>query len=320
MVEICIIFCDKDFFNLTKLIISIYQKIKIPFLIRAWDNREHNTDELPKFDNVTYYNIGKGNIYQFKARQKLAQYVDDNNYVWFVDGDDDVEEINELPHLDCDMVLFACNMLYKGTVHYTESNTKSTLTINNAMWSRWFKGSLLKKAVSQIPENLDCTASEDQIISLLCYINNNKKIQKVNIPIYFYNTNNSYCMVEDCSDNYISFENCSRGFVDAKNFIKTLLTEEEYKEYLIGSYCYWVKQKLMKTKDEEVASEMLEKIKDFFTQEEKDYIYYNQAIFDKDLENFNRALAVLSPNPRYKTVKYTYEDGHVEEIKELIKI
>ena len=312
MLEICIIFCDKDFNNLNNLINGIKNKIKIPYIIKAWDNRQDNKEDLEQFENVTYYNIGGGNIRQFKARQKLAEYVDDDNYVWFVDGDDDIMEIESFPDVSNDLLIFS--FLFNKKVYHTfEWNEKDIMGLNAMLWNKWIKGSLLKKAVKQIPQELDVTASEDQIISLLSFINNDRSYQVVDKVIYDYNNEVSNCFCIDYSNNYDKLEACTRGVKEAKEFIKTLISEDEYNNFLICSYHFFIFEKLLETENEEVAFKMIQKIHSFYTQEERDYMFYNAGLNDKDKKNFVRVVATLQPTQKYRKVRYTYEDGSVVE-------
>lgn len=304
--EICIIFCDKDFNNLYKLIENINKNVVIPHVIHAWDNRQNNNDKLQKFDNVTYYNVGKGNIYQFKARQELAKYVDDDSYVWYVDGDDNIYKVDlDTAELTNDIVLFNCriiprdNMVPYNTYH-TKEDTLEKRTA--ALWDKWIKGSLLKKAVKDIPEELDTVAYEDKIINLLCYKNNNYSDQIRDEKIYEYNMNNGYCGITDMSGKIDIFLHNSRGFVQAKEFIRSITTDDYYKQFI--TVCFYNNIHIINcTKSYEDAVKIATEVSKQFTLSECEYLL-NVSRYSLFIKAFNAFSALnITYSPKYKNNK-----------------
>ena len=162
--SVVIVTCDKDYFNLDNLLKQAKnQKIDVETVV--CDNRNYK-DSKPDCD--VYINM-HGNKYQFEARRQ-AMYKATGDYVWFVDGDDEILEID-------DKIIDEMN---KGTEviafsYYDDAdkNEPGCVKSNNVadwqLYNKFFKSTVIERVRDWFPKDKIIVANEDFII--------NKKLQ-----------------------------------------------------------------------------------------------------------------------------------------------
>src|SRR5574344_889885 len=123
-----IIFCDKDYGNIKNIIERIRKVVKINYEVILIDNREKKKDCPLGFDfcdDVKIYSKDY-NCYQFEARKFSLQFCS-GEYVWFIDGDDNISGETEIGESiydtylskNYDMVVFNAKMInYPDPVWY----------------------------------------------------------------------------------------------------------------------------------------------------------------------------------------------------------
>lgn len=107
MITIGVTFCDNDYQYYNRLIRQIKERVKLPYEIIVIDNTEGN-----KLGDKADFAFGY-NAYQFAARYKIIKMAK-GNYIWFIDGDDEVIELDYISPR-ADITIFA----------YTDANGKA---------------------------------------------------------------------------------------------------------------------------------------------------------------------------------------------------
>lgn len=193
---IAILFCDKDCYKIVSLVDSISKyKNTLDFEILLFDNRENNKDLLKFNNNVKVFSKGK-NLYQLQGRKYLIKKAT-GKYIWFVDGDDEIKDLNIdinkycILSMNYDIIYFnnycdnkkIYNMGNK-TITYIKNNILDTKVFNVVLWNKWIKTSILKKLLKYIPSNIKVVGGEDVIFSVgaLKYFKSG-----IFIPNYIYN-------------------------------------------------------------------------------------------------------------------------------------
>ena len=167
--SIIIVFCDKDYQNIPKLLSQIENRVKIPHEVITISNCEYRT---PNFTPT--YAFGK-NMYQMAARKKAVEYIT-GDYVWFVDGDDEILDINEDIDLSADLNIFSFSCV-DSVQTYDEEWLDSFKILDfysaygNMLWNKIFKADTVKKAFEHIPADKQIVANEDGCIYLACLYN-----------------------------------------------------------------------------------------------------------------------------------------------------
>src|SRR5574344_1048760 len=174
MLSIVILYCDRDWQFIEKLISSINNKLKICQQIICIDNRQ-NTNEIINFQNAEIHCLGY-NMYQLAARKYAMQFVK-GNYVWFIDADDDIYEVDSSfsklleNNYDIIEINYKNSDNWVGQYFIEEEFTKDSLCyeemfkkMQGMLWNKWINYNILKKVFLLIPDNVKVISSEDIVI------------------------------------------------------------------------------------------------------------------------------------------------------------
>lgn len=175
----------KKFLNYTK-------RIEVPFEVVVVDNRDDKSKPLNVKDVIlveTEKNLGilDGRRAGFEASH--------NEYVWFVDIDDEILNVRNMDYGDNDIICFSfydinynpirpCSQVITGS----KVCSRSTLNdINIMLWHKWFKRDVLEKAYYKIP-HFFCIYSEDVLVSIAALEFADSVRCLDTLPMYKYNS------------------------------------------------------------------------------------------------------------------------------------
>lgn len=201
------LFCDKDYQYIPALLKRIDKKVICNYELILVDNREKNKDiEIPEiwefFKTHNGELISKGeNLCQLAAK-KWAVSKAIGDYVWFVDGDDDLEDTVSYRILNTckeDIIVFNYTMdnIDTDVKVYQECFITDKIIKNKKIfrtddylrlacptcWNKWFRKDLLQKVFENIPNNIRVSCNEDVYI-FSAMLNRSKKVHQ--IPVYIY--------------------------------------------------------------------------------------------------------------------------------------
>ena len=138
MITLGLVFCDKDYQNCDKLLKQIDERVKVEHEIIVIDNTEGN-----KLGDKATFAFGY-NAYQFAARYKIIKMAK-GEYLWFIDGDDDILGLDKIPS-DDDVIAFSVNEWYRlENRWYAEGFFDWDFiqnTIKQALWNKLIKRSM----------------------------------------------------------------------------------------------------------------------------------------------------------------------------------
>lgn len=191
--SIVIIFCDKDYQYIPRLLKNIKQDVFVDYELILFDNREKQINQLINFGkDVKVFSKGR-NCYQFEGR-RFCKDIIKGKYVWFVDADDTVLPVKK----DLQEEFFKTKPEIISFLYCSISKDFSPLVVNNSfvirknferfkymkfkdineedlfkykslsLWDCWIATDLFKKAMKNIEEDLEIIASEDILINELC--------------------------------------------------------------------------------------------------------------------------------------------------------
>lgn len=143
MITIGVTFCDNDYQYYDRLINQIKERVKLPYEIIVIDNTEGN-----KLGDKADFAFGH-NAYQFAARYKIIKMTK-GNYIWFIDGDDEVVGLDYIS--DSDVIIFDYNEddkkeAVEDKVHHCDFMTIEFLykESKGALWNKLIKKSCFDK-------------------------------------------------------------------------------------------------------------------------------------------------------------------------------
>ena len=144
MLSIIITVCDKDYENCENLTKQIAEKVLIPHEVIIIDNREKflSVETSWKADYTFGYNA-----FQFASRAKGIELAK-GDYIWFIDGDDSIYEVNDI-EVNADILVFSYNNYPEGDVHLEEELFTENLytwemseKLKPVLWNKFIKKSL----------------------------------------------------------------------------------------------------------------------------------------------------------------------------------
>lgn len=186
---IIILFCDKDYQYIPNLLSRIDRKVICSFEVLLVDNRENYKDiKIPEIENFKrFHNIkvlSKGyNLCQLAAKKYALQFAR-GNYIWLVDGDDEIEDTVTsylLNSIDTDICVFNYIHNYSPTedkLVYQEVSRKYQLLddpekfqsnnyvrrVCTTCWNKWFKKDLLYGIFKDVRDDVKVSCNEDVYI------------------------------------------------------------------------------------------------------------------------------------------------------------
>lgn len=239
---IIILFCDKDYQYIPNLLSRIDRKVICSFEVLLVDNRENYKDiKIPEIENFKrFHNIevlSKGyNLCQLAAKKYALQFAR-GNYIWFVDGDDEIEDTVTsylLNSIYTDICVFNYINNYsplEDTLIYQEVSRKYKLygpekfqsndyvrKICATCWNKWFKKDLLDGIFKEVQDDVKVSCNEDVYI-LCAALNRSKSICEV--PLYLYtNYPNRGISANNKINNIESFKTIFQGYEQSYKLLK----------------------------------------------------------------------------------------------------
>jgi hypothetical protein len=236
------LFCDKDYQYIPSLLESIHKKVFCSYEVVLVDNREKNKD-IPIPEIEEFFKVHKGrciskgeNLCQLAAKKWALEYIS-SEYVWFIDGDDDIcGAISDALLASCRSDIIAFNYVFNNEsekrIIYQESFYKNK-TIRNKFkfrtdlylehscvtcWNKWFKRSLLLKIFKNIPDHLKVSCNEDVYICCAA-LNNATSIDERRDFIYVNNPHRGISN-NNTIDNIDRFKMIIQGWKDSMKLFK----------------------------------------------------------------------------------------------------
>lgn len=203
-ISIILAFYDGDFKYLKDILSEIESKVKIDHEVVLLDNREKNKELIVGHYDKLLVNGYNGYNYSRKKAVNLAT----GEYIWFVDVDDSIYEIDEtfeeFLNKDYDAISFKFND--EGNL-FSHCNNRGffSFTEDCMLWNRWLKKECCLKAFKDLADIPLCFADD----MILCYALNNfcKNNISVDKYIYFYrdlrsSLYNSKSLSDEIIDNF----------------------------------------------------------------------------------------------------------------------
>lgn len=312
--SIVVAFCDKDYQYIESLIDNINQSIKLNHEIILIDNRE-NTDVFINFKNAKVYKKGF-NSYQFEARRFSIQFCS-GKYVWFVDADDKIFNINEdLQQIDADLICFNCvcknkiirfpYSIVKLKYLYEKSriNILSSKELCNkyskkdiwdifgcTLWNKWIKRDLINSVINLIPENKIIVASEDIFYSSL-FITRSNTVAICSDVIYLYNEALANGNEQTMTDN--KFFHIIKGRKNSRELFEKLIPDYEKFDDIQYSVAYFY-CKLISSQNPQVC---FKEMMNHFNNEELEYGLHHEWITSLEEDQIEKLYNLYDVNCR----------------------
>lgn len=245
--SIVIPFCDKDYTLIPQLLKNIKEDVHVSYEVILVDNRDKQRHQMIRFPKNTKV-ITKGyNCYQFEAKRYAKDFCN-GEYIWFVDADDRVLEVkldlqdeflNKTPDIICFNSCFTSKDCVLGIAqNFVERNELERFvykkqgevpdkqlmqSVQDSLWNKWVRTSLIKEILAPIEEGLQLIASEDVLINELCFAKA-EEICLCKDLIYLYKEINSH-FSSNTVDNFFHitkgydiYEDIKNKFIPDRNF------------------------------------------------------------------------------------------------------
>lgn len=194
--SVVILFCDKDYQYILPLLESVYSKMKCEWDLVIVDNTEKYKN--PKLvEDINKYMSDKGvdykvivnpkNYAQLSSKKQSLEFCK-GDYVWFIDGDDDIAcDITQemIDSVKGDLVTFTYKRILENpnikhseekwcdikendiiTLKFLFQNYKYANDIKPQCWNKWIKKSVLNKALQNVEIGKVVSCGEDNFITL----------------------------------------------------------------------------------------------------------------------------------------------------------
>lgn len=189
---------DRDCSVITELIDTINKNVKPTHEIIIIDNREKLKDEKIDFKDAKVYSKGR-NLYQFESKRWGATFAK-GEYIWFVDGDDSILEVDcdEDRYSKYDLIVFNC-------LHFTKEGIIQKMRIPSGVlqtkdydvsvllrkvvcttWNKWFKTKKLKELIKKLPKDKEIIMADDTFWNAY-FLSNIDQVYCVDKRYYQYN-------------------------------------------------------------------------------------------------------------------------------------
>jgi hypothetical protein len=216
MLSIIIVYCDKDKDNLPNLLKQINERVLVDYEIITISNCTE------KDDNATF-SFGY-NAYQFEARKKALELAK-GEFVWFVDGDDEIIGLDKIE--DVDIAIYEYYVNSNDFIKYKEFETKNIdLTFKNyvshyvMLWNKIYRKSLFDGFNFSGAK----ISAEDFIFSFYAW-KKAKTVKSFNKRIYI--QNQGYSNLHSISDIAV-IENLFTGCAESLKILSLIANKEEY--------------------------------------------------------------------------------------------
>lgn len=173
MISIGIIVCDKDYLNCEKLLSQIKERVLVEHEVIIIDNRENNLDDKTSWKATFSFGY---NAYQFAARAKIIELAK-GDYIWFVDGDDCIIGLEEMPFTEDIIVYSYFNEPYGDGLLPDRIITSNIVSFENetlikpVLWNKLIKKSLFSSYDLSYTESLKAVTMEDLVWCYMALLN-----------------------------------------------------------------------------------------------------------------------------------------------------
>lgn len=313
MLTIGIVFWDGDYKNYDTLIERLKERVHIPYEVIIIDNTEGN-----KLGNKADFSFGY-NAYQFAARYHIIEKAK-GEYIWFIDGDDDIKEIDDFPYTE-DVIVFGAETIgvpikYKDNVIKKNIFTYKTVeTLQPVLWNKFIKRSLYDLEVLKPYKDLQIVPNEDTIWGYVA-IKNAKSIKTVDKTIYIHKEGFSN-KVNNVLLSDIKHVTC--GYKESMKILEETIGDADFYNNVRLSTNIWLLAMAFRSEDIIKALEILsdyitiEQIKECFS-----YMYIAiPEIIEKDKQKIKETIKKTYGEDffiRRVTSHNWFDDGHEEDV------
>ena len=235
MISIGITVCDKDYQNCSNILNQIKERVKVEHEVIVIDNRELCKNEPTDWQPTFAFGY---NAYQFSARAKIIELAK-GDYLWFVDGDDEVGEITNFDYTE-DIIAFSYATYPVTNVHlepaiYTDNIFTYEMAdkIKHVLWNKIYKKSLFSKECIDKFYGVKMVTAEDTIWNYVA-LKNAKSLRMVDEIIYYHKeglTNRLGVVTLK------EVESLLTGFDDMQRIMKDVLGDTDfYKQSMRNTY------------------------------------------------------------------------------------
>lgn len=250
LLSICILFCDKDYQYINRLLKNIKDSCCVEYEVILIDNRVDKSERL-NFKKAKVYPCDK--LGQFNGR-RLAISKAKGDYIWFVDADDNVHKmptfIRDELNLNYDIVTFnAIDSFGDWTGTWPERkekerlyNRKNLLThdvetyVGQCVWNKFFKRDILLPAVD-LPDTY-ITFNEDSLFNMIA-LKYAKTVKSLNCVLYKYNSEVSQaaCRSLDDISKFDNLLSSGKNLFKIRNSIFTEKDKVETDKWISEKHC-----------------------------------------------------------------------------------
>jgi hypothetical protein len=313
MITIGITFCDNDYQNCDKLTLQIKERVHVPYELIIIDNTEGN-----KLGNKATFAFGY-NAFQFAARYKIIKLAK-GEYIWFVDGDDEVIGLEAIRY-DDDILSYnvrseTINDNYEDTSFMPNAFNRWDFlhsVIHGALWNKLFRRSLFNDIDNYVTDPLLKVVSLEDTFYVALALKNSRSLHICNEVIYKHYRGTSSAL----SLTLEQFKTLTTGFNDVlKLFVKLGYDEQE----ILGTHLRYFASCVLVCDNPTKA--MIELI-NLYPSQEYWFSFYEQLVHSTQNEE---TFALIET--AYKEVfgqapmawfDLTHEDGHTERFYYEIK-
>lgn len=210
MLSIGLTFWDKDYQLFDSVISQINERVKIPFELVIIDNTEGN-----KLGDKATFAFGY-NAHQFAARYKIIKLAK-GDYIWFIDGDDEILEIDDTLFVKPFDMLCA-SYISRGLTEtlpekeWTDNDHWDLMQnkIGQMLWNKIIKTEMFNNIDDYVDNPLLKVCSLEDTFYVAVALKNANKVISTDKVIYKHNQGYSDATAIDNS----GFENLITGFND----------------------------------------------------------------------------------------------------------
>ena len=163
-----IVFCERDKDCVQSIINEINSFVKVDHEILLWNNCTYDIN----FIGIKAIYTEHKNLYAYNARKKLLTYMS-GKYIWFIDPDDSLNNINIFYSGNADILIFNTQIYkyYQNFNSLIEEQHSDSICI--ALWNKWIKKEIYQWAYSECEKFGDTAVSsstEDKLIFEMCLL------------------------------------------------------------------------------------------------------------------------------------------------------
>lgn len=313
MLSIGIIFWEGDYKNYDFLLKRIKECVHVPYELIIIDNTEGS-----KLKDKADYSFGY-NAYQFSARYKIVELAK-GDYIWFIDGDDDIFEVADFPYTE-DVVVFGADTVGVPIEYETKNITKNIFTfdvvrkLQPVLWNKFIKKSMFDLKVLEPYKDMSIIPNEDTVW-FYSAVKNAKTVKTINKTLYSHKEGFSNKV-----DNVLlsDIEHVTFGYKESSVILRKLIDDDTFYHNVIMATNIWLLSMAFRSEDILKALDILseyitvEQVKECFNDmiiaipqnEEKDKRRIKEIIKRKYGANFF-IHKVTSHN--------WFDDGHEEDV------